>query len=124
MAEVNVIIHGQSYGIACDDGQEARVQELGRYVDQRLREIAGAGAATTESHLLVLAGLVMADEIFEQRDTIENLSNAPQMQSAQPAQEQAPAADFAAQEEASAAAEIIEQLVARIDGVSDRIKQI
>ena len=42
MAQVNVAIHGKVYGIACDDGQERRVQELAGYVDMRLREIAGA----------------------------------------------------------------------------------
>lgn len=42
MAEVNLSIYGKSYGIACDDGQEDRVLELGGYVDARLREIATA----------------------------------------------------------------------------------
>lgn len=71
MAEVNLSIYGKSYGIACDDGQEDRVLELGGYVDARLREIATAGAATNDSHLLVLTALVMADEIYELRDRLE-----------------------------------------------------
>ena len=48
MAQVTIAIHGKTYNIACDDGQEARVQELGKYIDMRFREIAGAGAASTE----------------------------------------------------------------------------
>jgi cell division protein ZapA len=67
MAEVSVAIHGKTYGIACDDGQEKRVLELARYVDVRLREIAGAGAASNESHLLVLTALVLADEVFDMK---------------------------------------------------------
>lgn len=65
MAEVNVTINGRTYGIACDDGQEQRVLDLGKYVDERLKEIAKAGAASNESHLLVLTSLVLADEIFD-----------------------------------------------------------
>lgn len=70
MAEINIAIHGKTYGIACDDGQEKHVHELAKYVDARLREIAGAGAASNESHLLVLTALVLADEIFESRMAI------------------------------------------------------
>lgn len=68
MAEVNLTINGRSYGIACDDGQERRVKDLAAYVDQRLKEIARAGAASNESHLLVLASIVLADEVFDLKD--------------------------------------------------------
>jgi cell division protein ZapA len=68
MAEVNLIIHGRTYGVGCDDGQEKRVRELGQYIDKRVKEIAGAGGAATEAHLLVLTSLVLADEIFETRE--------------------------------------------------------
>ncbi len=65
MAEVTVNIKGRNYGIACDDGQEERIQELGKYINERLNAIAAAGAAATESHLLVLTSLVLADEVHE-----------------------------------------------------------
>ncbi len=67
MAEVTITMNGRNYGIACDDGQERRVTELARYVDQRLREIARAGAATNESHLLVLTTIILADEIADMK---------------------------------------------------------
>lgn len=67
MAEISITINGRNYGIACDDGQERRVQDLARYVDFRLREIARAGAATNESHLLVLTAIILADEIADMK---------------------------------------------------------
>lgn len=70
MAEISITINGRSYGIACDDGQEKRVRELASYVDARLREIARAGAASNESHLLVLTSIILADEIAEARSGI------------------------------------------------------
>lgn len=69
MAEISITINGRNYGIACDDGQEKRVSELARYVDGRLRDIARAGAATNESHLLVLTSIILADEIADLKAT-------------------------------------------------------
>ncbi|MGE4313914.1 MAG: cell division protein ZapA [Pseudobdellovibrionaceae bacterium] len=70
MAQVTIDINGLRYGIACDDGQEGRVQALAKYINGRLKEIAGAGAASTEAHLLVLTALVLADELFEVREQL------------------------------------------------------
>ncbi len=60
MAEVTLTINGRNYGVACDDGQEDRLRDLGYYIDQRMREIAQAGAAGNESHLMILASLMLA----------------------------------------------------------------
>ncbi len=70
MAEITLTINGRDYGIACDDGQEQRVIDLGHYVDARLRDVSGVGAATNESHLLVLTAIMLADEVFDLRDEI------------------------------------------------------
>lgn len=110
MAQVNVAIHGKVYGIACDDGQERRVQELAGYVDMRLREIAGAGAATNESHLLVLTALVLADEIF---DTKANM--------AAPAYAED---DRLSEDDERVIVDAINHLAARIDSVAERLQKI
>lgn len=67
MADLTITLNGRNYAIACDDGQERRVQELARYIDGRLKEIARAGGASNESHLLVLTTIILADEIAELR---------------------------------------------------------
>lgn len=110
MAEVNVTIHGKTYGIACDDGQERRVQELARYVDVRLKEIAGAGAASNESHLLVLTALVLADEIFDAQTNV---------QPAEPNYEERMSED-----DERVIVDAINHLAARIDSVADRLAKI
>ncbi len=109
MAEVSVTIHGKVYGIACDDGQERRVQELGKYVDMRLREIAGSGAATNESHLLVLTALVLADEIFDIKMTPQPVQNN---------------AELLDEEDERMIVDAINHLAARIDSVADRLTKI
>lgn len=110
MAEVNVTIHGKNYGIACDDGQERRVQELARYVDARLREIAGAGAATNESHLLVLTALVLTDEIFDARTN--------------PTMVQTDTEERLSVDDERVIVDAINHLAARIDSVAERLQKI
>lgn len=111
MAEVSVVIHGKPYGISCDDGQERRVQELAKYVDARLREIASAGAASNESHLLVLTALVLSDEIFDARQT-----------KAVPATERYQ--DRLTEDDEEMIVEAINHLAARIDSVAERLQKI
>lgn len=75
MAEVNLTIDGRNYGIACDDGQEQRLKQLGNYVEQRLRQVSGGGASVNKAQTMVLTTLVLVDEIF---DLNEKLSAVPQ----------------------------------------------
>lgn len=123
MAQVNVLIHGKSYAIACDDGQERRLQELGRLVDSRVRDIAASGAGKTDSHLLVLASLVMADEIWELRESINSLNQRVRDQAAEIAAVPTEDATLSAEEEKEILA-AIDHLSARIDSVADRLAKM
>jgi len=49
MAQVTLTINGRNYGITCDDGQEQRVMDLGHYVDERIKALSKAGAASNEN---------------------------------------------------------------------------
>ena len=73
MSEVTLKINNRGYSLACDEGQEQRLVDLSHYVDSRLQDIAAAGAAAGESHLLVLTSLVLADEIYDLRSDIAAL---------------------------------------------------
>lgn len=73
MGQVTLTIHGHNYGIACDDGQEGRIQALAKYVDLRMSEIARSGGASSESHLLVLTSILLADEIFDLKEGVAAL---------------------------------------------------
>lgn len=65
MAQVDVTINGRSYQIACDDGQEDHLVQLGEYVDKRLRELVAAVGQVGDSRLLVMVSLLIADELAE-----------------------------------------------------------
>ena len=65
MAEVPITINGRTYQVACDDGQEVHLQELAEYVDQRVGDLAANVGQVGDTRLLVLASLVIADELAE-----------------------------------------------------------
>ena len=77
MPNVIVTLQGRVYTIACDDGQERRVQQLSMYVDQKLREISRSGAAVSEQYQFVLGSLMLADEALSMREQLEDMQTNP-----------------------------------------------
>ncbi|WP_207476733.1 cell division protein ZapA [Arenibaculum pallidiluteum] len=68
MPRVDVTLNGRTYSVACEEGQENRVRELGRHVEGKLRQVLSRGAGgANEPQLLVLAALMVADELFDLR---------------------------------------------------------
>jgi len=65
MPLVNVLVNGRAYTLACDEGEEAHLRELGQYLDRRVRELTGSVGAVGEMRLLLMAGLVIADEMSD-----------------------------------------------------------
>ena len=65
MALVTVTINGRDYEIACDDGQEAHLSRLGTYVDKRIGELVAAVGQVGGARLLVMASLLLADELSD-----------------------------------------------------------
>ncbi|MBQ8686578.1 MAG: cell division protein ZapA [Alphaproteobacteria bacterium] len=63
MSVVSIPIVNKNYPMGCEDGQEARLIELGRMVDMRAREILSKIGPLPESSLLATLCIVLADEI-------------------------------------------------------------
>lgn len=108
MAHINLTINGRNYGMECGDGQEPRVQELGKYIEARLKAIAASGAGQSENHLLVLTALMMADEVFDLRDNLAALGEHVEGKENQDQHD-------------LVIAQAIEQLAGRIDGIAARV---
>ena len=62
MALVSVHINGHSYTVGCENGQERHVQAMAHQVERRVQQVRNLGFSG-ESRVLVLAELLMADEI-------------------------------------------------------------
>lgn len=65
MAQVALDINGRRYEVACDDGQEDRLRRVGHFVDQRVRALARAVGPVSETRLLLMASLMLADEMLD-----------------------------------------------------------
>ncbi len=73
MAHVSVTINGSKYDIACDDGQEANLLRLGKYVDKRIAELIAAVGQVGDARLLVMTSLLIADELSDAYTEMESL---------------------------------------------------
>jgi len=73
MAQVTVTINGRSYEIGCDDGQEEHVRGLAQYLDGRVGELVSGMGQVGDARLLVMASLLIADELVEAVREIEAL---------------------------------------------------
>lgn len=117
MGNVNLNINGRPYAIACDDGQERRVMELGHQIDKRLREVSRAAGAVSEQHLMVLTALFMADELQDAKDKLEETQRNP-INATPPAANDAQTAEREAH-----MADMISALARKIEAVSGQLEK-
>jgi cell division protein ZapA len=68
LAQVSLRINGYSYLVGCEDGQERHLEAMGGAVQSRIDSIKALGQ-TGEARLLVLAALLLADELHD-RDAV------------------------------------------------------
>lgn len=108
MGQVSITIRGRQYQIACDDGQEAHLARLGRYLDQRAEQLSGTLGSVNDVLLLVMVGLVVADELTDTIAELESAKSVPAKGSA--------ASDRAMADTINALAERIERIAARLEG--------
>ena len=70
MGQVNLTINGRPFAVTCDDGEEARIRRLGQYIDAKVAEFVGSVGQVGEARLLLLAALVVADELADANEAL------------------------------------------------------
>lgn len=65
MAQVTITINSREYAIACEDGQEVRILQLARVLDEKAKLLTSASGQVNENMLLAMVGLLLADELAE-----------------------------------------------------------
>ncbi len=73
MAQVTVRINGYAYTLGCEDGQETHLNAMAAKVEDRINSIKALGSQSGEAKLLVLAALLMADELHDQSRLLDRL---------------------------------------------------
>ena len=73
MAQVVVKVNSRDYTISCDDGQEETLRQLAKYLDMQVARLSEEIGQVGDARLLLMAGLVISDELSEALQQIETL---------------------------------------------------
>jgi cell division protein ZapA len=76
MATVEVSVNGRRHVVQCGEGEEARVRQLASYVDRRVSDLARGQTQVGDARLLLMASLMVADELSDAFDEIKRLKGA------------------------------------------------
>ncbi|HVB68541.1 MAG TPA: cell division protein ZapA [Acetobacteraceae bacterium] len=91
MAQVTVRINGFSYTVGCQDGEEKHLLAMAGEVERRIDSIKAVAGPSSEARMLVMAALLLADDLHETRAALD------QPRANEPAQPRPAAAEAAAQ---------------------------
>jgi cell division protein ZapA len=73
MATVDITVNGRHHIVQCGDGEEGRVRRLAAYIDKRVADLAKGQAQGGDTRLLLMATLLIADELSDALDEIKRL---------------------------------------------------
>ncbi len=68
MAQVSLQVNGYGYVLGCADGEEDRLRALAADLDRRIAEIKASSGPGGEARLLLMAALLLSDELYELRE--------------------------------------------------------
>lgn len=106
MAQVGIKINGRDYRIACEDGQESHLSSLARYLDGKVSELVEEVGQIGDTSLMVMAGLLVTDELSDLREELEDTRNQ------------------AARDTQTAIDDTEDKLAAQIDALAARIEKV
>jgi cell division protein ZapA len=68
MAHVSVTIDNRKYRLACNEGEESRLESLARLIDDKIGELRASFGEVGDQRLVVMAALTVADSLQEALD--------------------------------------------------------
>ena len=71
MSQVVVTVNGRAFPLNCADGEEPRIRRLAQYVDGKVTEFVKIHGQIGEARLILLAALVIADELNDTNDIVQ-----------------------------------------------------
>ena len=107
MPSVQIAVNGRNYEVACDPGQEQHLRELARGLDGRVRHLVKSAGPASEGRLLLMAGLLIADELHEAQAELGRLQT-----------DRDPPRSVVEQQ----LAEALEQLATRLEAIAARLE--
>lgn len=75
MSKVTISLNGRPFTIGCEDGQQAYLKDLAAHIDTHVRDLAEKVGQIGELRLLLMASLIVADEMREAQGKVEVLES-------------------------------------------------
>ncbi len=72
MAQVTVKINGFAYTVGCQDGEEQHLLAMASEIERRIDGIKAVAGQSGEARMLVMAALLMADDLFEMGEALRD----------------------------------------------------
>lgn len=111
MSEVTITVNRRPYRLACEDGQEHHLKALAERIDARVTELVAKFGQIGDQQLLVMVGLLLADEAADLRRRLDQ-------------QEHLSAEHTSAFEAAdAAAASVLDQMAERIETLAASVER-
>ncbi len=124
--QVTIAINNRLYQVGCEAGQEQHITRLASYIDTKVKELANQAGQVGDARLLLMAALLIADELADAYDDLESAraSHVPAAGEAAKAKSATGSAAHDERERAEArAAESMTQLAQRLDKVAQRLER-
>jgi cell division protein ZapA len=73
MAQVSISFNKRTYRFDCADGEAERLEKIAAYLKDKLDMLIREHGAVGDERLMLMAALMLTDELFEARADIEEL---------------------------------------------------
>lgn len=73
MSKATISLNGRPFTIGCEEGQQAYLRELAAHLDGHVRSLADRVGQIGDLRLLLMASLIVADELKEAKGELESL---------------------------------------------------
>ncbi len=74
MSEVSIDINGRKYRMACEDGQEQHLIELGKRLNQFVDKFKEGFGEIGDNRLTVMAGIAVTDSLVEAEKNLKSIN--------------------------------------------------
>ena len=120
MPQVTVSVNGHNYNVACDEGEENHLRDLARYLDKHVQDLALSIGQVGETRLLLMGGLVLADQMSEMLARIDDLETEIERLRTT----RGGGSDKAAGKSEAVAVEVLEAATRRLEDIAGRLDQL
>jgi len=75
MSQVTIKIGGRSFDVVCQEGEENYLKTAAAMLDEEAQKLESAGTRITESRMLLMAGLLLADRTAASEEKLSKYNN-------------------------------------------------